>query len=213
MAGQLVAIGVPASAQMLIRVVAQMVLVGFVALGGTAALAAYGIGNQLTGLILVPCFAFAMSAAILTGQNLGAGKPARAEKSALASVGLATAVAAAVILFLVLFAPAIVAKFDATPEVVRLGTLYLYICAPAFLFTPMGMVLSRAMGGAGVSWAPLIVTAVVLLGVRVPLAYLMTVAWGMGTVGVYWAIAIPTVLEGSAEFFVFMTGVWKHKKL
>jgi Na+-driven multidrug efflux pump len=75
------------------------------------------------------------------------------------------------------------------------------------------MVLSRAMSGAGVSVPPLVVTAVVLLGVRIPLAYLLTKVLGMGVAGVYWAIMIPTVLEGSIMYAVFRTGIWKHRKL
>jgi putative MATE family efflux protein len=213
MAGQILTIGVPASAQMLIRATAAMVLVGFVAGSGTAAIAAYGIGGQLTGLILMPGFALAISASILVGQNLGAGKAARAERTAMASVGIYAGVAAAMVAALLAFAPRWVAVFDDTPGVVEMGALYLYICAPSFLFVPLGMVLSRAMSGAGVSVPPLIVTAGVLLGVRIPLAYFLTKALGLGVAGVYWAVAIPTVLEGLIMFAVFKTGVWKHRKL
>lgn len=213
MGGQIITIGVPASLQMLIRVIAQLTLVGFAALGGTAALAAYGIGFQLTGLILMPTFAFAMSAAILTGQNLGARQPDRAEKSALASVGMCLAIAALIVAGELLFARQLVSMFDDTPAVVDLGVKYLYICAPSFLIVPFGMILSRAMGGAGVSWAPLIGTAIVLLGVRIPMAYLFTHTFGMGTVGVFWAVSIPNALEGLATLAIFKTGVWKHKKL
>jgi len=211
--GQLFSIGVPASAQMLIRVLAQMVLVGFVARTGTAAMAAFGIGNQLTSLTLIPCFAFAMSAAVLTGQNLGAGNAARAERSALASVGFAAGVAAVIVVGLVAFAPVWVRRFDDKPEVITLGVQYLYICAPSYLFVPLGMVLSRAMGGAGVSVPPLFVTAAVLLGIRIPLAFLLVNVLEWGPVGVYWAVAVPSVLEGVLMFWIFKSGVWKRKKL
>jgi len=213
MAGQILTIGIPASAQMFIRAAAAMVLVGFVARAGTAAIAAYGVGRQLTALILMPGFALAMSSAILVGQNLGAGKRERAERSAMAAVGIYAAIAALMIAALLAFAPRWVAIFTRTPQVVELGALYIYICAPAFIFVPLGMVLSRSMSGAGVSVPPLVVTAVVLLGVRIPLAYLLTQVLGMGVTGVYWAVAIPTVLEGSIMYAVFRTGIWKHRKL
>jgi putative MATE family efflux protein len=213
MAGQILTIGIPASTQMLVRAAAAMVLVGFVAASGTAAIAAYGIGGQLTSLILMPGFALAMASAILVGQNLGAGKTARAERTAMASVGLYAAVAAVMIVALLAFARRWVAIFDDAPAVVEMGALYLYICAPAFIFVPLGMVLSRSMSGAGVSVPPLIVTAVVLLGVRIPLAYVLTKTFGMGVAGVYWAVTIPTLLEGATMFVVFRTGIWKHRKL
>jgi Na+-driven multidrug efflux pump len=131
----------------------------------------------------------------------------------MASVGLYAGVAALMIVGLLAFAPRWVAIFDDAPAVVEMGTLYLYICAPSFLFVPLGMVLSRAMSGAGVSVPPLVVTAVVLLGVRIPLAYVLTTTLGMGVAGVYWAVTIPTVLEGVTMFGVFKTGIWKHRKL
>lgn len=213
MAGQLVTIGVPASAQMLIRVFAQMVIVGFVALGGTAAVAAFGIGNQLAGLTFIPSFAFAMTAAILVGQNLGAGKPAGAERAAFTATAMAVGAGAVIIAGLLAFAGPVVRVFDTAPEVVTLGKLFIYICGPSLLFTPLGMTLSRAMAGAGVSWAPLGVTALVLLGVRIPMAYIFTKVCGWGTVGVFWAIAVPNVLEGLGMLAVFKTGVWARKRL
>lgn len=48
---------------------------------GTVTLAAYGIGSRLRSYIMVPGFGFASAASVLVGQNLGAGKPERAEKS------------------------------------------------------------------------------------------------------------------------------------
>jgi Na+-driven multidrug efflux pump len=75
------------------------------------------------------------------------------------------------------------------------------------------MVLSRSMSGAGVSMPPFIVTAAALLGVRIPLAYVLADVMGMGVEGVYWAVTVPTVLEGIIMYVVFRTGVWKRGKL
>ncbi|UCE28030.1 MAG: MATE family efflux transporter, partial [Candidatus Coatesbacteria bacterium] len=177
------------------------------------AVAAYGIGTRITMLMLMPGFAFAISAAILVGRNLGAGKPARAERSAWSTAFIYLGVLAALVIALTAAPKFWVGIFDDAPSVVDLGALFVYIVAPSFLLLPFGMVLGRSMSGAGVSFPPMVVTVSVLLGVRIPLAFILANFAGLGAVGVFWAVAIPTVMEGIVMMFLFRTGIWKHKKL
>ena len=111
----------------------------------------------------MPGFGFAAAAAILVGQNLGAGQPERAEKTAYATIGI-YAILAAVMIAVFLAAPRFwISLFDDTPEVISTGALYIVIVAPAFMFTTVGLTLSRAMSGAGVTLPPMLISASVLL--------------------------------------------------
>lgn len=213
LARRIITIGVPASVQMLTRSFAGVILIGIVAAFGTAAVAAYGIGTRITMLMLMPGFAFAVSSAILVGRNLGAGKPVRAERSAWATAFIYLGVLAALVVVLMAAPKFWVGIFDDARSVVELGALFVYIVAPSFLLLPFGMVLGRSMSGAGVSFPPMVVTVSVLLGVRIPLAFILAKFAGLGAVGVFWAVAIPTVMEGIIMMFLFRTGIWKHKKL
>ena len=79
---RIVNIGFFASLQVFIREISFLFLMRLVTSFGDATLAAYGIGSRLRTFIMVPGFGFASAAAVLVGQNLGAGKPERAKKSA-----------------------------------------------------------------------------------------------------------------------------------
>jgi putative MATE family efflux protein len=209
----IITIGVPASIQMLTRSLAGVILIGIVAAFGTAAVAAYGIGTRITMLLLMPGFAFAVSAAILVGRNLGAGKSGRAERSAWITAFIYLGVLAGLVVALTAVPKFWVGIFDDTDSVKNLGALFVYIVAPSFLFLPFGMVLGRSMSGAGVSFPPMVVTVSVLLAVRIPLAFILSGIMGLGAVGVFWAVAIPTAMEGVIMTLLFRTGIWKHKKL
>jgi putative MATE family efflux protein len=213
LASRIITIGIPASIQMLTRSFAGVILIGIVAAFGTAAVAAYGIGTRITMLMLMPGFAFAVSAAILVGRNLGAGKSKRAERSAWTTAFIYLGVLTALVIALMAAPKFWVGIFDDARPVVDLGALFVYIVAPSFFLLPFGMVLGRSMSGAGVSFPPMVVTVSVLLGVRIPLAFILAKFAGLGAVGVFWAVAIPTAMEGIIMMFLFRTGIWKHKKL
>ena len=213
LAWRIIKIGVPASIQMLTRSFTGIILIGIVAAFGTAAVAAYGIGMRIMLFMLMPGFAFAVSSAILVGRNLGVGKPERAERSAWATAFIYLGLLAAMVIMLLAAPRFWVGIFDDTASVIDLGSLFIYIAAPSFLLLPFALVLGRSMSGAGVSVPPMIVTVSVLLGVRIPLAFALAKFAGLGAVGVFWAVAIPTAMEGFVMMLLFRTGIWKHKKL
>ncbi len=82
-------IGLPALWQNLSRVLSMMVFTGVLARSpeATAAVAAFTIGMTSESIAFMPGFAFSMAASTLTGQNLGAGDPGRAERAAWAALG------------------------------------------------------------------------------------------------------------------------------
>jgi putative MATE family efflux protein len=213
LAWRIITIGVPASLQMLTRSFAGVILIGITAAFGTVAVAAYGIGMRIMLFMLMPGFAFAVSSAILVGRNLGAGKPGRAERSAWTTAFIYLGLLTALVIALMAAPKFWVGIFDDAGSVKDLGALFVYIVAPSFLLLPFGMVLGRSMSGAGVSFPPMVVTVSVLLGVRIPLAFILAKFAGLGTIGVFWAVAIPTAMEGVVMVFLFRTGIWKHKKL
>ncbi|MCP4228726.1 MAG: MATE family efflux transporter [bacterium] len=213
MLGRIFTIGYPSTISGLVRSSAAFILIGLVAIYGTEAVAAYGIGSRLVHFILMPGFGFAAAAAILVGQNLGAGQPERAEKTSYVTIGI-YAILAAVMIAVFVAAPRFwISLFDDTPDVITHGALYIVIVAPAFMFTTVGLTLSRAMSGAGVTLPPMLISASVLLGIRVPMALFFIYVLKTGVEGIFWANAIPMAIEAAAMFVLFKTGIWKRKPL
>ena len=115
---------------------------------GSAAVAGNTIGIRIIIFALLPSFGVSNAAATLVGQNLGAGKPDRAEAAAW-KVGLYNTIfLGGVGLVFLLFAPLIISFFT-DPDVARYGISCLRIVSAGFLFYGYAMALIAGFNGAG----------------------------------------------------------------
>jgi len=103
--------------------------------------------------------------------------------------------------------------FSSVPEVVGVGTAYLRTVSPFYIFTALGIVLGRALQGAGETMGPMICTILSLWGLQMPLALAFARVWEPATQGIWWAIAIATAVHGLIVTAWFQTGRWKRKKV
>ena len=214
---RIVSIGFYASLQVFIREVSFLFLMRLVTSYGDVTLAAYGIGSRIRSFIMVPGFGFASAAAVLVGQNLGAGKPERAKKSAWRAVIYYETITVPVALIFLIFAPTIVGIFNDHPEVITIGSSFLRYLAVTFPFLAFSLVFSQALNGAGDTRTATIVNAIGQLGFRIPLAYFFARTVGLGYKGVWLGINASDVVQGIGMILVFNAGHWqkvflKHKK-
>ena len=206
-------VGIPGSGQMLSRSIMSVVLMGIVATSGTAAVAAYGIGLRFHYITLMPCFVLGSAAATLMGQNLGARKPERARKAVWMTVALSVAIMAVAATTMVIFAPVLIRIFNRDSDVVTIGIRYLRIVSPFYLFAAVGIVLARGLNGAGDTIAPMINTMVCLWGLQVPLALYLSRILHPPTDGVWWAIGLALIAQGTFIAIWFEMGRWKTKRV
>lgn len=208
---RIVRIGFFASLQVLVREISFLFLMRLVASFGDVTLAAYGIGSRIRACIMVPGSGFASAAAVLVGQNLGAGNPERARRSAWRAVRHYELIAIPLALLFLIFAPDIVSVFNDHPEVVVLGSSYLRYLATTFPFLVFSLVLSQAMNGAGDTRTPTIVNAVGQLGFRIPCAYLLALAAGLGQTGIWMGINASDIAQGIGMALCFRAGRWQGR--
>ena len=114
---------------------------------------------------------------------------------------------------MVLFAPGLIRVFNREPDVVRIGAQYLQVVSPFYIFAALGIVLGRALNGAGDSMSPMIITILSLWGLQVPLAVFLSRIWQPPTQGIWWAIVTAFVVQGLLVAGWFETGRWKHRKV
>jgi len=121
---------------------------------GSEVLAGYTVAIRIMMFTLMPAWGLSNAAATLVGQNLGAKKPNRAEKSVWKTGKYSAIFMGIVSLIYLLFAPEIVSVFSQEVEVVKNGALCLRIIAAGYIFYGYGMVVINAFNGAGDTKTP-----------------------------------------------------------
>ena len=185
------------------------ILAGF----GSAALAGNTIGIRIIMFALLPSFGVSNAAATLVGQNLGAGKPDRAEASAWKAGFYNTLCLVVVGAIFLLFAPFLIAIFSSDPEVIPYGVRCLRIVAAGFLFYGYGMTLTAAFNGAGDTTTPTVINLFCFWLFESPLAYALAKWAGMGPSGVFWSIAMAHSMLAVVSTIAFRRGTWKVKRV
>jgi putative MATE family efflux protein len=208
-------IGSPAAVQNLLRSVGSWAFIGILGriTHATEAQAALFIGLQLEGLAFMPGFGFNIAAATLVGQNLGARKVERAEKSAWGSVAFGSSMMAAIALVFFIFAEPLARLFTKDPMVVHYAVLYLRINAISEPFLGLSMVLTGAFEGAGDTLPPTIMTLLSLWAFRLPIASILSITLGYGVIGAWAAMSVSAILQGLLIALMFKRGRWRHKKV
>ena len=146
---RIIRISLPNMIQMFLRSSSRLIVLGLIGLYGTFATAGYGVANRLLLIAVIPGFGLGNAAGTLVGQNLGARKPERSERTAWWVSAYAAVYAALIGILLFAFAAPAIALFDPTPEVVAFGAECLRITAPSLLLLMICVVLSQSLVGAG----------------------------------------------------------------
>jgi len=180
---------------------------------GTGAFAAYQIGGRLFELSWIPLFGLNTAVSALVGQNLGAGKPERAEKTVLWGTFAGFVIISVLAALALMFAPYFVRIFTSDVQVVSIGAGLVKFGAFALLFISIGMGLGAAFWGSGHNMPLAIVSAASLWGVQVPLVLLFVRRLGMGVSYVWLSMVIAEAAAALLTIYLFSRGGWKRKKV
>jgi putative MATE family efflux protein len=206
-------IGFPTSLQIFFRSIMSMVIIHLVAGFGIAAVAAFGIVMRIHINVLMPAFALGSAAATLMGQNLGAGNIERAKKSAWTATIIDMLIMFIAGIIFYNFSTNIISIFTKDIQVINIGSEFMKISAFFYIFIAFGVVLNRALGGAGDTFVPMLLTFISLWIYLVPLAYILARFTSFGLSGVWWAIASSYALNGLLTLIWFKKGKWKEVKV
>lgn len=210
---RLVKISIPASINGMEMSLAQFLVVSFIAPFGTVAVAAHALAERVNMFIHMPAMAMGMGAGVLAGQNLGAARPERAQRTSWIAVGLGSAFLFLVAIGIWFGAERIVPIFNSQPEVVEMTATFMRIALASILLFGLAQILPQCLNGVGDTLPPMMVTLAAMWGVQVPLAYFLPKVTGLGVLGVRWALVGSTVLRSIAFTSYFLAGRWKRKRV
>jgi putative MATE family efflux protein len=177
---------------------------------GSETLAGYTIAVRIIVFTILPAWGLCNAAATLVGQNLGARKPERAERSVWIT-GLATMGFMAIVSFVyIFFNEWLVRIFTSQPAVVAAGAACLRTVSYGYLFYAWELVMIQAFNGAGDTLTPTKINFFCFWVLEIPLAYLLALKLGAGETGVYWSIVVAESIAALAAIHLFRRGKWKQ---
>jgi putative MATE family efflux protein len=210
---KLLIVSIGGTGQFLIGSASWIFLVKLIAGFGSAALAGYTIAIRIIMFTLLPSWGMANASATLVGQNLGANKPDRAEKSVW-KAGLLNMIFLGGVSLIFFFASGpILGFFTQDAEVIRYGTRCLQIVAFGYIFYGYGMVIAQSFNGAGDTKTPTLLNLFGFWFFQIPVAYLLALKMDLGPTGVFMAIALAESAMAIAGIIIFRKGKWKAVKI
>jgi len=221
--GQLVArllrVSIPAAADSLSVGVFQFVFLGFVNRIGETAASAHGIALRLEGLGYLSGAAFATATAGIVGRALGERRPDLAARAGWTAFSMGALLMTGMGALFFMFAEPMFELFSQGPDrlpVIATGVPVLRLIAFAMPGLAGSVILTQALRGAGDTRVPVLITWAGFVGVRLPLAFLLTDPRGgyeWGLIGAWTAMFADIYVRGA--FFVarFAGGRWKRIKV
>jgi putative MATE family efflux protein len=205
----LVQVSVGGIGQFLIATASWVGLVRILTPFGAAALAGYTIALRIIVVAILPSWGMTNAVATLVGQNLGAGKPDRAERSVWITGFYNMAFLVLVAVVFIVWPEALIGVFTSDPEVLAIGAQCLRVVSYGYAAYAWGMVLVQAFNGAGDTTTPTWINFFCYWLFQIPLALALARGLGLGPLGVFMAITIAESVIAVVGIALFRRGRWK----
>lgn len=180
---------------------------------GSMYIASFHIVMRLASLSFMPGFGFAISAATISGQKLGEGKPEEAARLIWLSVFYCALVMACISVIYFSIPDFLVRLFINDETIVALTKSPLRIYALMVVFLAPTMVLGNALRGAGDTTYPMIIMFISRLAIRIPFSWLLGIYWGLGLNGIWIAMCSDFLIRGILLIFRMRGGKWKSIRI
>jgi Na+-driven multidrug efflux pump len=199
--------------QFLVATSAWILLMSIVGKFGSAAQAGYTVALRIIIVTILPSWGMSNAAATLVGQNLGAQKPERAERSVWITAHSNAVFLASIALVFIVFAESLIRIFTNDQAVIPFGVDALRYISYGYAFYAYGMVVIQSFNGAGDTFTPTIINLFCFWLLQIPLAYSLARWAGMGAGGVFLAITIAESVLAVVAMVIFRRGKWKKVKI
>lgn len=201
-------IGFPSMIQQTLISIGTAFVTTYVNSFGAPTIAAFGAANRIDMVATMPAIAIGMAVTALTGQNLGAGKPERVKEIFKWGVIIGTSISGTIAVISVAFPQIILSMFIHHQSVLDIGTTYLRIVGPGYLFLSLMFVAQGVVNGAGQTMITMVFSLLTLWAIRVPVASYLS-RTSLGSTGIWIAIAASFVIGSSISWLYYCSGRWK----
>lgn len=209
----IVKLGIPASLQMFSVSISRISILRIANLFGTNVVAAYTLGIKADFFVFMPIFAVGIAIEIITGQHLGAGKIDRIFKFYRAAVQQLSLGILGLGFIVYIFAEEFARIFIKDPEVIAATVSYLHVVVFSYPLFAMGIISTRVISGAGAANRSLTIVAGSMLGIMLPLTYVLSQWTTLGSQGIWLGILLGYVLFAALAYLNVRGKTWMTVKV
>ncbi|MDC3960645.1 MATE family efflux transporter [Polyangium jinanense] len=192
---QILSVGLPAAVSNALTPISTALVTGFIARYGSDAVAAYGLGSRLDGLLVIPSMALSMALTPFIGQNWGAHREDRVAQALSLAQRIVVAWGAVVWTAMLILRRPLASVFSSDDEVLGMADDYLLILPLAYGATGIVAVTSSTFNAIDRAVRSTVISAMRGLFLALPLAVLG--ARIAGVRGLFVGLATATVTSAA----------------
>ena len=203
-------IGLPSGVQLVMVSLAEVAVLSFVNGFGSDATAAYGAVNQVVSYVQFPAISIAITASIFGAQAIGAGHADRLGAITRTGVLLNLVITGGLVAIAYLFSRTLMGLFLTSPPVIELAQDLLHITLWSYIVFGLAAVVSAVMRASGTVLAPMAISIFAILGVEVPVAWLLSRQIGIDGIWIAYPVAFAVMALGQIAYYRL---VWRKRTI
>ena len=210
LARNLLRIGAPAAADMVILNASFLSIVGMLGRMDAVAVAAHGIGLRVQALAFVPGMSVSQATGAMVGNALGARNPGEARAVVRASLVLCTVIMSSLAALIIGFDDGIIALFDvpAGGDLAGYTATWMWILGACMPLAGVYISFVGMFQGAGATRISLRINLVATLLVQIPLSYVLGFVFDYGVAGVWLGFPLGFVVKALLGTLHWRRGGW-----
>ncbi|HSN66972.1 MATE family efflux transporter [Exiguobacterium sp. RIT452] len=200
-------IGIPSAGEGVSYQFSQLIITGFIATIGEAALSARVYVSNITMLCFLFTLAIAQGTQLLVARQVGAQQFEAAHKRALKTLKIAVFASFVSAVALASFGTSIMSLFTSSPEIIAIGVPLLWASVILEPGRAMNIVLMGTLKSAGDVRFPVAIGILSMWGIAVVLSYTLGLQFGLGLLGIWIAFSADEWFRG-----LFALKRWNSRK-
>jgi MATE family multidrug resistance protein len=199
----LLALGMPAAAQILLEIGAFSAATALCAKLGPVPLSGHEIALNCAAFTFMVPLGISSAAAVRVGHQLGRGDPIKAHLAGWSAILLGAGFMACMGLVFVTLPKPIARMFSPDSTVIQVGARLLLVAAAFQLFDGLQTVATGALRGSGDTRTPMFANLIAYWFIGLPAGYLLCFRFGWGALGIWTGLCVGLLIIGSALLLIW----------
>ncbi|WP_438433196.1 MATE family efflux transporter [Gorillibacterium sp. sgz500922] len=211
--GKIVKIGLPCALEQIVYQSCQMMFFYYVTFLGDQAMAARQYASNLSQFIYMFATAVAMGTSIIVGRQVGAARQDDAYRRVWKSTRIGFAGTSFMVAVIIVLREPLMRLFTSDADVIRMGMNVLLLSLVLETGRSINIVIINCLRATGDAQYPVWIGMLSMVGMSLPLGYLLVFRLDMGLAGVWLAIAADEWTRAVIMFFRWRSRKWERYAL